>query len=127
MRANSRPSVIAEHAQRGIAGARAGRHVQRDPHLAEHLLHTLADVVRDDRLDAVLLEELRHARVVLSLGPSVVEASPADVELLPALDPARPHVGDSDPVGASPARAEKAIRRDREAHDHLTEDRVVRY
>jgi len=89
-----------------------------DPHLAEHVLHVRSHMIRDYRPDLVLSEETSDAGVVPALGSGIVEASPADVELVPALDRVPAHVGDRHPLRATPTRIHEAVLRNREADDH---------
>src|SRR5581483_3387388 len=89
-----------------------------DAHPREHLRHPRTHVVRDDDLDAVLLEESRDARVMLPFRSRVVGRSPADVDLLPALDAPVLHRRDRDALRASPPRVDLAVARHRDADRH---------
>jgi hypothetical protein len=75
-----------------------------DSHLTEHVPHAGAHVTRDHYFDVMVSKEACHTRVVRTLGSRVVEAVPADIELLPGLDPVGGHLRDRDSIGSPPTR-----------------------
>ena len=70
-------------------------------------------------LDVVLAEEPCDAGVMRALGPGVVEAVPADVELLPVVDSVLADGRDGDPLCPTPTRAERTFDGDGNADDDL--------
>lgn len=109
---------MVEHSQCRFPGATGCSEANLDPHLAEHVLHVWAHVIGDYGLDRVVSEETSDAGVVPALGSGIVEGSPVDVELVPALDPVPAHLGDRHPLCATPTRIHEALLRNGEADDH---------
>jgi hypothetical protein len=96
-----------------------------DPHTREHVFHRRAHVVGDHDLHRVVLQEARHACVVFALGSGVVQATPSDVELLPAVDLIGTHVGYHHAVSPAPTRVYRAVDRNRYACDHCVAKRTI--
>jgi hypothetical protein len=100
----------------GIAAPAGG---DPDRHRGEHALHAGPHVMDSDRLDLVVPQEPCDPSVVGTLGPLVMQRSPADTELLPIADLAAGHLGDCHTVGSSPTWVNLAIGGDRHTHFHL--------
>jgi hypothetical protein len=72
-----------------------------------------------DRVDAVLGQETGDASVMAAFGVPVVQAVPADLELLPAGDRSADHCGDGNSIRSTPTTSHLPVDRHRDANHHL--------
>ena len=76
------------------------------------------DVRHDHHLDGMIPQEAGDSGVMRSLGALVVEAIPANLDLVPADDLAALHFGHGHAIGTSPARGDLPIRSEVDADHH---------
>ena len=113
-----KPGIGIEDSESRLPGGAASPQSNHQSHFAQHVLHGRTHVIRDHRFHFVLPEETGDAGVVSPLGSSIVEAVPADIDLLPAFDAVLGHSGDGHALCPSPAWINVAARSKRDANDH---------
>src|SRR6266566_6089165 len=119
LRSTAEPSWQSPGRARRAAGVPAETVDDPDRHRAEHPLHARTNMADSDRLDLVVPQEPCHPGVMGTLGPLVMQRSPADRKLLPVGDLAVDHAGHRDTIGSAPARVDLALSGDRHTHPHV--------
>ncbi len=116
----TRDEQLVDRRQHCGSGVPGGLEIERHTHRVQHSHHAITDVMSDHCLDVVLAQKPGHSGVVPSWRALIVQPAPQDLEHFPVLDLAVAHVGNRNPVGATPTGVDQSITRYWNANIHVS-------